>query len=177
MAKKKAKAKAALWAPQTREEVASGIEEIGLKQRERTVLETRMNDEIAAIQSRYAELAAPINERLDVLQTGVAIWCESHRDELTENGKIKTHDFPTGQVKWRLTPWSVTLRGVDEILKALRRLKLTKYIRTKYEINKQALLEDREKGVKLPTGITFNQSEEFIIVPDETAIETVVSTK
>jgi phage host-nuclease inhibitor protein Gam len=169
---KKAKTKAVVWAPQTREDVVKGIEELGQQQRNRAALETLMNNEIAEIQARYAEQAQPITQRMEELQTGIAIWCEAHRDELTSEGKTKTHDFGSGTVSWRLTPWSVALQGVEDLLKRLRRLRLTKYIRTKYEVNKQKLLEDREELMKRNVdGITFKQTEEFIIAPIETTVD------
>lgn len=169
----KAKTKAAVWAPQSREDVVQAIEELGRCQRDLTAIQTLMNNEIAEVQSRYNVQAAPLLARTEELTQGIAGWCEANRKRLTDDGKVKTHDFGSGTVQWRFTPWSVTLRGVEEIIKRIRKMRLgKKYLREKVEINKQALLDDRELLLDgRIEGVSFKQTEEFIITPIETTLD------
>ena len=52
---------------------------------------------------------------------------------------------------------------------------LKKYIRTKEEVDKDALLAARAEVADTIKGITFKQKEEFAIVPHESKIEEVQS--
>lgn len=167
------KGKQTKWVPANRFEVTAAIEEIGAAQRKRAVLEAEMNQKLSSIQLEYAELVRPLNERESVLTEGVAAWCQANRAELTEDNKVKFHDFPSGRVNWYLTPWSVTVRGVEEVIKFLRKKRLSKYLRTKVEVDKTALLRDRELlENRALEGITFKQEEVFSITPISEDIDT-----
>lgn len=78
------------------------------------------------------------------LQSGIQTWCEAHRDELTGNGKVKFANLTTGEVQWRNRPPSVSIRGADNVIELLRRLGLERFIRVKEEINKDAILNEKE---------------------------------
>lgn len=158
--------------PQTREQVTQAILQIGLDQREKLRIETAMNDEIAAIKTKYEAQAAPLNGSIGQLQAGVQIWCEAHRAQLTNDGKVKTVNFGAGEVRWRMTPSSVTLKKVEAVLKALREKGLARFIRTKEEVNKEQILAEPD-AVKAIAGITISQHEEFVIEPFETKLEEV----
>jgi len=162
---------AARFVPQHREECVRAVKEIGEAQRERTRIETAMNDEIAAIKTRYEEQARPYAEQIRELTQGVQTYCEAHRDELL-TGKAKTVNLASGEVKWRTRPPRVSVRNVTGVIEALKRLKLKRFIRIKEEINKEAILEEPETvaGVK---GISITQREDFVIVPFETELEEV----
>ncbi len=161
------------FVPQDRDQVIQAIAIIGARQRDRTRIEAEMNDELAAIKERYEREAEPHNSKIQELRTGVQIWCEANRDSLTKNGKMKTATFASGEVRWRTTPASVKIRNGKAVLIALVKAKLSQFIRTKVEVNKEAILADRE-AVKNIAGITIEQREEFVIVPIETALEEVL---
>lgn len=160
--------------PQTKDEAVEAIAEIGRLQRERTRIETAMNDELAVIRQRFEEEAAPHSDAIKRLSQGVAIWCEAHRAELTQQGKVKTASLASGKVLWRMRPPKVVLRGIEMVLQALKLASLTRYIRTKEEINKEAILADPE-GVSAIKGIEIKQGEDFVIVPFETELEEVAT--
>jgi len=171
----KAKVKQAAVAvdvPQSRDAVAEDIAAIGRAQRERARIEAAMGDAIASTRETFERQAEPHRLTIERLQRGVQIWCEAHRAELTDGGKNKTHAFATGEVRWRVTPPSVALKGVEAVLKRLRELKLFDLIRTKEEVSKEAILAAPEK-VRGIAGITIEQHEEFLIVPHEAALEDV----
>lgn len=175
MTKKKTRIKSQAvehWVPSSRDDVNQAIYEIGTCQRERNRIMADMNDEIARVKARYEEDAKPFKERIEQLSKGVQLWCETHRGELTKDGKVKTHRFAAGLVRWRIDPPSVAVRGVEVVLEKLRALGLTQFIRTKDEVNKEAILADPEKAAHI-TGISIRQKEKFIVQPDETELEEV----
>ncbi|MCL7726132.1 host-nuclease inhibitor Gam family protein [Actinobacillus pleuropneumoniae] len=152
---------------QSRDEVQSAIKEIGDKQRELLRLSTEMNDELAAISERYAPLLETIKDDLKPMQKGVQMWCEVHRNELTDNGKCKTGSFITGEVQWRIKPPSVRVRNAEAVIEALEGFGLHAFIRNRQEVNKEAVLADPE-AVSAIEGISINSGEEeFIIKPFE----------
>lgn len=156
--------------PQTREQVIEAIAEIGRRQRERERIQAAMNDEIAATKQRHEQEAAPHAEAIRELSQGVHTWCEAHRDELTQSGKVKTANLASGEVRWRMRPPSVAVRSLESVLAALRDLRLARFIRTKEELNKDAVLAE-PAAVQHVKGITITQKEDFVIVPFETALE------
>ncbi len=156
---------------QSRDEVQSAIKEIGDKQRELLRLSTEMNDELAAISERYAPLLEAIKDALKPMQKGVQMWCEVHRNELTDNGKCKTGSFITGEVQWRIKPPSVRVRNAEAVIEALEGFGLHAFIRNRQEVNKEAVLADPE-AVSAIEGISINSGEEeFIIKPFEQEIK------
>lgn len=169
MAKKATRIKTDTFAVryQGRDEVESAIKEIGDLNREIERLAIEQNDKLAAITEEYAPLINAVKETLKPKQEAVQAWCESHRDELTKDGKTKTGQFNTGEVQWRQRPPSVGIRGTESVLESLRTLGLDRFIRTKEEVNKEAMLNEPElaatvAGVTIKTGI-----EDFVITPFE----------
>lgn len=163
----KAPAKNAVYIPQTRDECALAIDQIGRINRSIQVLQAAMNDEIAAITERYAGAISEKTEELSRLQDGVQSWCEANRFELTEGGKSKSGHFVTGDVQWRQRPPSVAVRGVESVIETLHRLGLSRFVRTKEEINKDAILNEPQAvagvaGLSIKTGV-----EDFVITPFE----------
>ncbi|ELK3731030.1 host-nuclease inhibitor Gam family protein, partial [Salmonella enterica subsp. enterica serovar Montevideo] len=110
---------------------------------------------------------APIKTDIETLSKGVQGWCEANRDELTNGGKVKTANLVTGDVSWRVRPPSVSIRGMDAVMETLERLGLQRFIRTKQEINKEAILLE-PKAVAGVAGITVKSGiEDFSIIPFE----------
>ncbi|MDS1575933.1 host-nuclease inhibitor Gam family protein [Escherichia coli] len=164
---KRIKNAAAAYVPQSRDAVVCDIRRIGDLQRETVRLETEMNDAIAEITEKYASQIAPLKTSIETLSKGVQGWCEANRDELTNGGKVKTANLVTGDVSWRQRPPSVSIRGVDAVMETLERLGLQRFIRTKQEINKEAILLE-PKAVAGVAGITVKSGiEDFSIIPFE----------
>lgn len=152
---------------QSRDDVEVAIKQIGDLQRQLEQTAINQNNELAAITEKYAPILTALKEQLEPLQTAVQAWCESRRDELTQNGKTKTGSFNTGEVQWRQRPPSVAIRGADSVIDALKTHGLIRFIRTKEEINKEAMLNEPElaatiAGVTIKTGV-----EDFVITPFE----------
>lgn len=167
----KLKAKAQAYAPQSQTDCAADIKKLGDLQRDFARMTADMNDEIAAITKRYQPKLETITGRIEVLQKGVQTYCEAHRDDLTSGGKVKFANFVTGEVNWRQRPPSVTVRGAEAVIDALKRLGLSKFVRTKEEINKEAILNEPGAvrgvaGISIVTGV-----EDFVITPFEASAE------
>jgi phage host-nuclease inhibitor protein Gam len=158
--------------PQTRDGVIEAIARIGTAQRERDRIAADMNDALATLREQYEAEAKPHLECIVELTQGVHLYCEAHREELTNAGKVKFHAFASGEVKWRTRPPSVAIRAADMVIEALKRLGLDRFVRTKEEVNKEAILADAE-AVEQIKGITITQKEDFVVQPWDTKLEEV----
>lgn len=165
--KQRVKTPAQVWTAQSRDDVAAAIKQIGDHSRNVARLTTAMNDEIAAITAKYQPDIDKAKASIESLQPGVQSWCEANRAELTNNGKVKTANFVTGNVQWRQRPPSVAIRGIDAVVELLKSLGLGRFIRTKEEPNREAMLNEPD-AVRTVPGITIVSGvEDFVIEPFE----------
>nr|WP_327213371.1 host-nuclease inhibitor Gam family protein [Pseudomonas aeruginosa] len=77
--KKRLKSAAAVYVPQTREQVISDIKNIGDLQRELARLETAMNDEIGQITERYSEPAEDLKKTSGGPPGRSPVLCEANQ--------------------------------------------------------------------------------------------------
>jgi phage host-nuclease inhibitor protein Gam len=153
--------------PNTKGEAAADIRRIGDLTREHTRVVTELNDQIAALTERYQPQLDSLNNHIKALQFGVQTWCEANRDELTNGGKIKSANLLTGEIQWRQRPPSVRVTGAETVIEWLKKLGLSRFVRTKEEINKEAILNDPTavagvSGISISSGV-----EDFVILPFE----------
>ena len=161
------KTKAQVYVPQSKDEAAADVRKIGDLQRQALRATTEMNDAIAHITQNFQPRLDALNDQLKTLQEGVQGYCEAHRLDLTDGGKVKTANLITGEVQWRQRPPSVSVRGSDAVIETLKRLGFSRFIRTKEEINKEAILNEPDEvrgvaGLTVVTGV-----EDFVITPFE----------
>ena len=161
------KAAAQGYVAQSQDDAAATIRKIGDLSRDILRIKATMNDQIAAITAQAQPEILAKEEQLAALQKGVQTWCESHRDTLTNGGKVKSYSFITGSVQWRQRPPSCSVRGAETVIATLQRLGLTRFIRTKEEVNKEAILNEPQEvlgvaGISVVTGV-----EDFVIEPFE----------
>lgn len=159
--------------PQSLDECAEFIARIGEAQRQRALIEVAMNEDLAARKKAYEEQAKPFGERIAELTKGVQTWCEANRARITHDGRVKFHRFATGEVKWRLRPPSIAVRGVEAVIACLKRMGLNQFVRTKEEVNREAMLDDIDTAKTVP-GVAVSQKEDFVVEPFETQLEEVV---
>lgn len=164
MATKKVKA-AAKYACQSRNEVMDDIKSIGDMQREIARLETKMNDAIANITAQYAPRLKELSEKITVVSGGVQAWCESNRDAILNNNK--TVNFVTGEAGWRLKPPSVKVTGEAAVCAQLNYMGLTRFVRVKESVNKEAILNEKEAVAGFPGIVVQEGVEDFFIAPFE----------
>ena len=166
MAKSKTKA-ASVPVPQTRDEAADTLMQIGGMNRAAARVEADMNDEIAAIKKNAEAIAQPIREKVTAMRDGLQIWAEANRAALTQDGKTKTADLGTGKISWRQRPPSVRISGMERVIESVKKLGFAAFLRVKEEINKEAMLADPEKA-RMIAGVTVSSDgEEFIVEPFE----------
>jgi phage host-nuclease inhibitor protein Gam len=159
--------------PQSRDAVNEAIRRIGELSRERARIEADMNDHLAALKESFEEQSQPLTAEIEGLRDGVQTWCEAHRGQLLP-GAAKTAAFPAGEVAWRVRPPKCVIKGVEAVMDLLRRMALERFIRTKEEINKEAILNEPEAVHGVP-GISIEQGEDFIITPYESELTEVAS--
>lgn len=163
---KKAKAKAISRVPQSREEAVTAIGRIGIIRRQIAFERGLADEAIRLAGEKFEADTADLKQELKEHELGVQAWCEANRSALTNGGKVKTHEFGTGAVKWRLRPPSVTVRGVEAVIEACKRLGFD-FIRTKEEVNKEAMLAEPDKARLIPGVSISSDGEEFVIEPAE----------
>lgn len=152
--------------PQSKPMAAQQLHQLGIVMREHTRMATELNDKIAALTQDAQPLLDKLQAQAQSLQAGLQTWCEANRATLLADGG-KTANLITGEVSWRIRPPSVTVRGVEDVLSQMRAHQLLRFIRTKEEVNKEAILNDPEavsgiKGITVVSGV-----EDFIATPFE----------
>jgi phage host-nuclease inhibitor protein Gam len=153
--------------PQSRDEAAAQIRQIGDLNREVAKAEAAMNDAIAEITERHQPAIDALKERGANLSLGVQTWAEANRETLTEGGRRKTANLITGNLVWRARPPSVRVTGAEAVLDTLKRLGLGRFVRVREEVNKEAILNEPAAvagvaGIAISSGV-----EDFVIEPFE----------
>lgn len=160
--------------PQSREQAASAVAEIGALNREIGRIEAALNDRIAKAKEDAEARAAPLRDRVAASTEGLRIWAEANRADLTNGGKVKTADLGTGTLSWRTLPPKVRLPGKPEAITALiDRLKsmgLQRLIRTSEEVSKEAILAEPVLVATVPEIKVGSAGEAFSVEPFEVAL-------
>lgn len=163
----------ALPVPKTAAQAEQLLADIGRAQRQVSTIENRMNDRLAKIKQEFEEQAKPLNDEIEQKFAALHAWAEANKGELLK-GKAKTAKLATGELSWRTTPPSVAIRSVKVVLEILKKQKklYKQFVRTKPEINKEAILANPEM-VKDISQIKIVKKEEFAAKPYESEIEKV----
>ena len=156
--------------PKSLNEAAQFLAQIGQEQRATDKIRSGLNAKVDELKAKAMADGEPHQEKISQLVEGLFAFAEAHRDELTDHGKRKTVEVPTGTFGWRMTPPSVKLRDVESILESLKALKLKRFIRTKEEVDKEAMLKEPETA-KTVKGVSISQHEEFVAKPAELEVE------
>lgn len=161
-------------APQDREGCDILIHRLGEAQRARQALQIELDGKLASLKRDYEDRAAAPTAAIAGLSTAIRAYCDAHRDELLNAGG-KTATFKAGEVSWRRRPPAVVIKGAAAILNALKALGLERFIRTKEEINKEAMLAEPEIASAV-AGVTIGSAgEDFVIKPLALDLEEVVA--
>jgi len=161
------KAKAIARVPQTREDAVWAIGRIGTLRREIEQQKAFAAEAIRLAGEKFETDIAGLASELAEHEQGVQTFCEARRLELTREGKVKYHDFGTGRVGWKLRPPSVSVRAVETVIEACKKVGFLQFVRTKEEVNKDAMLSEPDKA-RLIAGVTIkSEGEDFVIEPAE----------
>ncbi|PZU17826.1 MAG: nuclease inhibitor protein [Shinella sp.] len=163
----KKKTKAIARVPQSREDAVFAIGRIGELRRAIAAQKAIADEVIRLAGEKFATDTADLAAELEEHEQGMQTFCEANRLNLTNGGKVKYHDFGTGRINWKLLPPKVTIRAADLVIEGCRKVGFLEFIRTKEEINKEAMLADPDRA-RLITGVTISsEGEQFEIVPAE----------
>lgn len=134
------------------------------------VIKAAQDEQLARIKHEHAQCVVPLNEEIAELAQAIQLYCEAHRDELTDHNRVKFADFGVCVARWRNASASVQVSNNAKALEALRQIPdYDRFIRTKQEINKDAILNERdlfELG-QVPFVKVVHGGEQFSLEPCE----------
>lgn len=163
MAKNKRAAETAT-PPTTRDEAETYLARIGEIQRLTQLNKTALAEAVARVTADIEAESAKLAEEEDRLFRGLQLWAEANRHALTDGGKTKTVRLGNGTIAWRMAPPSVQIKGQEAVLEYLMNNTIG-FLRTKVEINREAMLARPEEAAKIP-GVTIKSAgESFVIEP------------
>lgn len=148
----------------TRAQAESAIGHIRALEITRRQLQLERETAIKHLDDRLLPTLTTLETQIAAQTETLATWAESNPSEF--NGK-KSLECLHGTCGWRIgQPTLKTLSGWtwDRVLEQLQHGGC-KYIRTKQEVNKQALLSDRETLDLRAFGVRFIQDEPFYVEP------------
>lgn len=151
--------------PETREEAEQMLARLGEIQREKTLLSTALEETLAGERARVEAQALPLTAEAERLTRGIQLWAEANRRSLTNDGRTKTIRLSTGEIAWRARPPSVKLRDQGAILEWLMAKGLARFIRTKSEVNREAMLGEPSVAREVPGVTISSEGEEFVVSP------------
>lgn len=160
-------ASVAVDVPQSRESAAAAIAAIGIANRDLLRIHAEMNDALAEIKEAYEREAEPFRRKVEELTNGLQIFAEANRAALTNNYKVKTVAFTSGEIVWRMNPPSVRLTDSEEnVIAACEAAGLREFVRYSPTLNRDAVKANPEEARNI-AGIRIGQSEAFVVVPFE----------
>lgn len=137
------------------------LEELAELERRANGIKNDMNERIDAAKAEAAEAITPLEARKKELEGALCAYALMHKAELFKDKKSRELDF--GTISFRLSTKIVALRKgitMDDILTKIKELDYADGLRTKEELNKDALLgwdDDKlaQVGAKKKTDDTF----------------------
>ncbi|UIY44113.1 host-nuclease inhibitor Gam family protein [Methylobacterium radiotolerans] len=179
--------------PQSDAEAEQLIARLGVLQRDHAAAEVVHDGQVAALEEKHGAAVKAFQEAQGVIVDALSIWATANRERLTQGGKTKTVQLPTGAVLWREGRYAVKHRGMKnedvvaaiearlaEVRSALRiggkdrglrmalidtRDVLVGFLRRKVEPNKDAMLAARDVAETIE-GVTVPRGpEEFAVEP------------
>lgn len=143
-------------------DVDNSLKLIGLNKSFVSKREAELNKKVIDLQARYDEETREAREIIMAHEKDIELFCNERRDEFIDS---KTITLNFGIVSWRLSvPKLSCLRGftMETSLAILKKLKLTRFIRLKEEIDKDALKSEFTDSKDLAKfGLQLTQSEQF----------------
>ena len=149
----------------SQDDLIACIARIGEVNREKARMTADADDKITDIKQSLGHGIEPLSSQIDALQKAVQAYCETNRDRLTNGGKTKTVPFTTGEVGWRQRPPSVGVRAAETVIETLKKLGLGRFVRTKEEVNKEAILSEPEEARGIAGLTIVSGVEDFFVVP------------
>lgn len=167
----------AMQVPQSLEEAAELVRELGACEREIAAANKALNDQVAALQAAAVVESQPHLDRRSQLLRAIAAFAEANRQALTGGGKTKTVKLPGGgELGWRFTPPKVTVSKAEDAIAWMKAHRMRRFIRTKPEVNREALLADPKAAARIP-GVSISRTEELWVRPLDLVIDVTAKTR
>lgn len=176
MSKARTKTKAPALVITTRADLEAAVGQLAHATTERQRLTAEMEQEITLIRARYEGSLGNLTETLDTITEAAAEWAARNPAEF---GNRKSLALTHGTIGWRVgNPTLKPLSGWtwDRVLE---RLATTEgwmgYVRTKAEVNKEAILIDRDALADSDLkkmGVQVIRNEPFFVEPKLTEVTT-----
>lgn len=164
--------------PKDIEHVAELLAVIADEQREVEKIEAKLNEEVEGLKLEASEKAQEHVNTINDMLGAIFLFGDANRKELTDSGRVKTIKTPTGSFGWRINPPSVEIRGkMKTVITALKKAGLVRFIRSKPELNKEAMLLEPDVATTIK-GIKIKRDEEdfFVKLDQETlGVDEVIS--
>lgn len=141
---------------------AEYLASIGETQRKINALKRRAKEDTDRINAELARALTLLTKERDTFFTALYTFAQANVRELT--AKLRSVRTASGVFGWRWTPPYVELaEGItdEQMIARLQKQGLHKFVRVKYELDREALLEDRPSVA----GISYIQREEFFAKP------------
>lgn len=152
--------------PRTLDEASTLIRRLGAEQREIERLERELTEKVERLKTSATKKITTRSTRLEQYMEALLQFAQARRDELTEHEERKTVTVSSGKFGWRLAPPSLDVPSPDELLQYLKDHGLERFIRTKEEVNKKALLGEPAAVQEIP-GISIERRELFFVKPSD----------
>lgn len=144
-------------------ELEAGITQLGDVQRKCEQTSHRMNAELDAIKTKYSAELQRLEVQESVLRRALTDAAGVLRAQLLQ-GDSKTATLGAHLVAFRLQPPKVEIRSVEKVIEAIKRMKFAKrFLRTKEEISREALLADPARAETIP-GVTIRVNREEVVI-------------
>jgi phage host-nuclease inhibitor protein Gam len=141
----KSRIKAAPSAIKSRDEMEKVVSEIALLTLSARGTLDQFNAELTQLKAGCAETLKPIEEELGLKMALARDWAQANPAEFGEARSITMSAGTVGFRKGNPTAKLLNKKwSWEKSLAALQSLKLTRYIRTTFEVNKNAIIEDRD---------------------------------
>lgn len=157
--------------PQSLDEAAAMVARMGAIERDLAVAGTALAEVVATAKELAEANAAPLKAEMELLARGLQVWAEANRTALTNDNRTKTVKLATGEIAWRARPPSVRLRDVDAVLGALRERQLGRFIREKFEVDREAMLREQTLAATVPGVTIASAGEEFVVTPTQAQLD------
>lgn len=152
--------------PQSKEEAAALLEQVGNAQDDLDDIQRDFADEVAGLKAEVEREMDPRKLFISEASRALLAFAEANRLELTGNGKRKTILLSTGKLSWRTTPASIKFtKKKKDVLAMLQKLGLWRFIRRVETPDKEAMLREPEVAETLDC-VRISQSEYFVLEPE-----------
>lgn len=156
-------------APETMAEADQYLRDIGQLNIQLRDIDTDLREGTAKLKQEAEDQAAPLRADVEAKWLGLQSWAQANRKRMTNGGK--TIRLPSGSISWRTLPAKVTLKGVADIIVLLKsKASWKKFLRTKLEVDKEAMLKDKVEAAKIAGVKIGSEGEAIDYEVDETKL-------